>query len=186
MTNRFTQSDQQILRGVAKKSIHHGLDKEEPLPITLTDYDAALRENAASFVTLEIEGKLRGCIGHLVAFQPLVVDVSANAFAAAFQDPRFQPLSADEFEKFTLLLSVLSQPEPLPCASEAELLTKIRQGVDGIILIDGPHRATFLPAVWENLSDPKDFLRQLKLKAGLSANHWSRTTQIQRYTTESF
>ena len=127
-------------------------------------------------------GPLRGCIGTLQAHRPLREDVEANAVAAATRDPRFPPLSRAELEDAIVEVSVLSAPTALPVADEAELLARLRPGVDGVILSDAGHRATFLPQVWEQLPDPADFLAHLRRKAGLPAGHWGRGLTIETYT----
>ena len=165
---------------VARGSIEHGLAHGRPLAVTPSEFPAALKELRASFVTLQIDRRLRGCIGHLEAVQPLVVDVAENAFAAAFRDPRFAPLSSTEWPRVEVHLSLLTKPEPMHFTDEADLVAQIRPGVDGLILQDGANRGTFLPSVWESLPDPRDFLVHLKHKAGLAANHWSEHLQVQR------
>jgi AmmeMemoRadiSam system protein A len=124
-------------------------------------------------------------VGSLEATRSLVEDVAHNAFASAFRDSRFEPLSEQEEADLDLHLSILTPPEPLPCRSEAELLSKLRPGIDGLILEDGRHRATFLPSVWESLAEPKKFLAELKRKAGLKEDHWSDAIRFQRYRAES-
>jgi AmmeMemoRadiSam system protein A len=178
--------ERRALLDLARASVRHGLAKHRPLAIDPLDYPAALREPRAVFVTLNREGKLRGCIGHLQACQSLAQDVAENAYAAAFRDPRFPPLGADELADLEVHISVLSPPEAVPVASEAELLARIRPGVDGLILEDDGHRGTFLPAVWESLPRPEDFLRHLKVKAGLPPDYWSDTLRVSRYTAEAF
>jgi AmmeMemoRadiSam system protein A len=149
-------------------------------------FSPRLRKPGACFVTLRRSGRLRGCVGSLDATRSLVEDVAHNAFASAFRDTRFQPLTeAEERAELDLHLSILTPPEPLPCRSEAELLSKLRPGIDGLILRDGSHRATFLPSVWESLVEPKKFLAELKRKAGLREDHWSDGIRFQRYRTES-
>ena len=175
-----------ILLDVATESIRRGLSEGRPLAVDVEDYDPDLRQQRASFVTINLHGQLRGCIGHLQAFQALVQDVAENAFAAAFRDPRFTPLSAKEFPASQLHISVLSPAEPMKFASEHDLIAQLRPGVDGLILEDGAARGTFLPSVWESLPDPGDFLRHLKNKAGLPSHHWSPDLKIYRYRTESF
>ena len=174
------------LLAVAGESIRQGLTTGRPLSVDLNDYASELREPRASFVTIDIEERLRGCIGHLQAVQPLVADVAENAFAAAFQDPRFAPLQAEEFPLLTIHISVLSPAEPMAFTSEADLIAKLRPGVDGLILEDGSARGTFLPSVWDSLPDPQDFLAHLKRKAGLPVSHWSPDLKVFRYRTESF
>lgn len=169
---------------VAQDSIKHGLETGAPMAVDPAIFPASVREMRASFVTLHKDGRLRGCIGHLEATQPLVVDVAGNAYAAAFADPRFPALTRSEFADLAYHISILNPAQALHLTSEADLLNQLQPGVDGLILQDGQHRATFLPTVWSSLPDPGDFLRHLKQKAGLAPNHWSSTLQIARYTTE--
>jgi AmmeMemoRadiSam system protein A len=171
---------------VAVDAIRHGLARGIPLPVRIQDYSPELQQPRACFVTLHLGGNLRGCIGHLEAMQALVKDVSDNAYAAAFRDPRFPPVNGNEVNRLDIHISVLGPSEPLHFDSEQDLLQKIRPGVDGLILEEKNHRGTFLPSVWESLPQPLDFLRHLKIKAGLSANYWSDEIKIYRYTTESF
>ncbi|MBF0106573.1 MAG: AmmeMemoRadiSam system protein A [Deltaproteobacteria bacterium] len=182
----YSDKHRQILLNVARQSIDHGLKKGRPSPVNVGDFDAELAEHRATFVTLKLNGELRGCIGMLEAVRPLVADVSDNAFAAAFKDGRFSPMTIGEFQKLSLSISILSPAEPVLFSSEQDLLTKIRPGVDGLILRDGYHRGTFLPSVWEQVGASKEFLFHLKIKAGLPGNYWSDSIKIERYTTESF
>jgi AmmeMemoRadiSam system protein A len=180
------ERSKEILRQVASDSIKHGLSHARPLPLTPGSYPAPLEEPGAVFVTLEQGGRLRGCIGSYVASRPLVEDVAENAFAAAFLDPRFHPLSPEEVASVDLHISLLTPLVPVDVASRDELLATLRPGVDGLLLEDPPHRATFLPQVWEALPDPEDFLDQLFLKGGLPRGHWSPTLRIHRYTVLEF
>lgn len=188
----FTDSDlldpsqRRSLLGLARQSIEHGLRHGRPIAVDPTRYPADLQTQRAAFVTLRAHGALRGCIGHLQAVQPLVRDVADNAFAAAFRDPRFAPLGPSELPHLGIEISVLSTPLPVSFTSEEELLTIVEPGVDGLILEEGTARGTFLPTVWESLPEPRDFLRHLKLKAGLSPDYWSDNVRVQRYRTESF
>jgi uncharacterized protein len=182
----YDAAQRAILLDIAARSIAHGLEHPRPLDLDPAEYPEPLRALRATFVTLERHADLRGCIGVLEAFRPLVVDVAHNAFAAAFEDPRFPPLRAAEYPELTLKLSVLTPAEPLTFGSEVELLAQIRPGVDGLILSDRGRRGTFLPSVWEQLPNPRDFLDHLKRKAGLPPGHWSDSLRIARYTTESF
>jgi len=150
------------------------------------DFLTPLREPRASFVTLHVDRRLRGCIGTLEARDSLVVDVARNAWSAASRDTRFPPIGMDEFQHLDIHISVLSAPELVTVGSESELLTLLRPGIDGLILEEGYRRGTFLPSVWEQLSKPDDFLRQLKRKAGLPDNYWSDAIRVSRYITESF
>jgi AmmeMemoRadiSam system protein A len=175
-----------ILLEVAARSIATGLECGRPLELDPVDYPEPLRAIRATFVTLERDGALRGCIGVLDAFRPLVEDVARNAFAAAFQDPRFARLQPEECPRLTIKISVLTPPEPLEFASQSDLLDRIRPGIDGLILTEQGRRGTFLPSVWEQLPETASFLEHLKRKAGLPFGYWSDTLRVSRYTTKSF
>jgi hypothetical protein len=146
----------------------------------------ALARPGATFVTLTQNGELRGCIGSLEAHRPLDQDVRANAVAAAFRDPRFAPLTLAELARTRVEVSLLTAPTPLSFASEADALRQLRPNVDGIILVAGQHRSTFLPQVWEQLPEPRQFLAHLKQKAGLPADWWSSDVQLQRYEVQKW
>lgn len=178
--------ERQILLDIAAASIRNGLDTGRPLAVEVQDYPDSLQQPGASFVTLYIKNQLRGCIGMLEPIRPLVEDVAENAFAAAFRDRRFPKLSDAEYPQLEYHISILTPAEPLQFESEADLINQIRPGVDGLILAEHGLRGTFLPSVWESLPDPHDFLRHLKVKAGLPADHWSEAVQVQRYTVEEF
>jgi AmmeMemoRadiSam system protein A len=184
--NTLSAADRATLLDVARASIQHGLRRRQALAVNPDDYPETLRPLRATFVTLETGGQLRGCIGALAAYQPLVQDVAAHAYAAAFEDPRFPELRPDELPKLEIFISVLSPPEPMRFDSEEDLLKQVRPGVDGLILQFHQYRATFLPAVWESLPDPDLFLTQLKRKAGLPLDFWSPELRVERYTTEYF
>jgi len=141
-----------------------------------------LVELGACFVTLTQQGELRGCIGSLEAHRPLLVDVKANAVAAAFHDPRFSPLVAKELEHTEIEISLLSPMQALMFAGEAEALAQLRPGVDGVVFEFGARRSTFLPQVWEQLPDTQEFMAHLKRKAGLPASFWAAEVRLQRYT----
>jgi AmmeMemoRadiSam system protein B/AmmeMemoRadiSam system protein A len=166
---------------LARDSIRQGLETGQPPEVDLAGVDARLRMPAATFVTLELDDRLRGCIGSLEARRSLAEDIVQNAFAAAFRDPRFAPLTLGELDTIRIEISVLTPPEPLSVRTEDELLAALRPGRDGLILEAGSHRATFLPAVWEQLPDRRDFVRQLKQKAGLSRTGWPVDMRCTRY-----
>ena len=152
----------------------------------------ALQEPGASFVTLTMRGDiLRGCIGTLIAQRPLVNDVRANALAAAFEDPRFSPLTQEELPHIRVEVSVLTKPQPLDYEGPQDLVQKLRPDVDGVVIERGWHRATFLPQVWEQLPTPEEFLSHLCYKAGLPAGTWQEGRlkvsiyQVQKFREES-
>lgn len=181
---RLTRAGQILLLDLARVSIRHGLQEGRPLSVALERLAEELVVSRASFVTLEKGGRLRGCIGSLEAWRPLAVDVAENAFAAAFRDPRFPPMRADEADDLVIHLSLLTPAVAMTFSSEADLLAQLQPGVDGLILSEGSCRSTFLPSVWAELPTPQHFLTQLKRKAGLAADHWSPGVRIWRYTTE--
>ncbi len=182
----LSDENRETLLRVARDSIASGLKHGHPLPVNADPFPPELQPLRATFVTLDLHGELRGCIGSLKASRPLVDDVAHNAFAAAFRDPRFLPVGEEEIPDLEIHISVLSPPEELSFTSEADLLRQIRPGVDGLILQDGYNRGTFLPSVWEQLPKAQDFLTHLKLKAALPPDHWSSTVEVWRYTTEYF
>jgi AmmeMemoRadiSam system protein A len=162
---------------LARASIGEKLGR--PLPVDARH--ARLHEPGASFVTLTQDGRLRGCIGTLEAHRPLAQDVRENAQAAAFRDPRFSPLAAEEFEFTRVEVSLLTEPEPMAFVDEADFMAQLRPGVDGLVFQYGRHRSTFLPQVWESLPEPGQFMQQLKRKAGLPPNFWHEEVSISRY-----
>ncbi len=176
----------QEMVALARQSIEQGLISGTPLHIDLQLSSPYLQQPGACFVTLEIDHRLRGCIGSLETHRPLAEDLAENAFAAAFHDPRFPALTGDEFSRISIKLSLLSRPEPMQFHSETDLLRQLLPGMDGLILMEKQHRGTFLPSVWEQLPNPADFLNHLKQKAGLPAHYWSDTIRIERYRTEQF
>ncbi len=168
------------LLAMASASILHGLTEGKPAPVA-GDLPEILTAPGAAFVTIKKRGDLRGCIGSPQAWRSLAKDVTDHAFNAAFRDPRFPPLGKEEVEGLTLSVSVLTPPEPMSIASEADLLAQLRPGVDGLIIEDAGRRALFLPAVWESIPEAHAFLRELKRKAGMPDNHWSAAFTASRF-----
>jgi len=175
----------ELLR-LARGSIRHGLLHRKPLPVDLAALPATFSDPAATFTTLRLGGELRGCCGSLEAREPLAADVARSAFQAAFRDPRFDPLREDEFETLRVELSILSPMEPIDVADEADLLARLTPHVDGLVIIEGARRATFLPKVWESLGEPSEFLAALKAKCGLPADYWSEHLEFHRYGTTTY
>lgn len=178
----YDREHRQQLLQIARQSILHGLQNNRPLQPDVNAFDATLKEHCASFVTLNIEGELRGCIGTTDTVAPLGIGIADNAYRAAFRDPRFKPLTVEEFAHVKISISVLSKPEPLHFTSEADLLHQLRPRVDGLIIERGQLRATFLPEVWESLPSPNDFLSHLKRKAGMASDE--APERAWRYQTE--
>ena len=169
---------------LALASLDHGLAHGAPLATDLADHPDALRAAGACFVTLNRDGKLRGCIGSPEAHQPLAADVAQNAFRAGFKDPRFPPLKAAERDGLYLSISVLSPQSPMRFADEAGFMAGLRAGRDGLVIADGQRRALFLPSVGAQLPDPAQFVARLKQKAGMAPDHWSATFRAWRFVTE--
>ena len=181
----FTDSQQQQLLDTARASIQEGLECGQPLAVNAYP-ESPFATPGACFVTLKTGDQLRGCIGSLEAHRPLIIDVAENAYAAAFQDPRFAPLTRSELDNLNLSLSILTPAESMTFGSQEDLLGQLRPGIDGLILQAGARRGTFLPSVWESLPQADRFLSHLKLKAGLPEDYWSDGVQVWRYRTESF
>lgn len=177
MTTDASDKIGQALLRIARNAIgeHFGL------AVTPVSAMEELTTPGASFVTLTQGGKLRGCIGSLQPYRPLADDVAGNAIAAAFQDPRFAPLSAEELAHTRVEVSLLTVAEPIAFTDEADALTRLRPGIDGVILSCGERRSTFLPQVWESLPEARQFMAQLKLKAGLPADYWDGKIRLARY-----
>jgi MEMO1 family protein len=146
------------------------------------EHHTFLHQHGAAFVTLTRHGELRGCIGSLLAHRKLLDDVKANAKAAAFLDPRFEPLTATELKTTLVEISLLSASEELRFVSEDDALAQLRPGIDGLIFEYGRNRGTFLPQVWEQLPDARQFVSHLKRKAGLPADFWAEGVRLSRYT----
>jgi len=180
----YNLSEREILLNTARETIAKQFDSHAKTDIDLSQYPEKLQQQRACFVTLHLEKRLRGCIGSLLARQPLILDVIQNAYSAAFRDPRFKTVTLEEYPKLELDISILSQAQPLHFISELDLISKLRPGIDGLILSDKGHRATFLPSVWQELPNPTVFLRHLKNKAGFTTDYWSDTLTIENYTTE--
>jgi uncharacterized protein len=151
---------------------------------TLAGLEPTLREPAATFVTLEREDRLLGCVGTLRARQALALDVAEHALAAAFDDPRVPPVTRLDFPEMTVKVSVLSRSMPIDGCSFAELRDRVRPGVDGLTVETGKkYRATLLPSVWSRVRDCDEFLDALWTKAGLRPHAWPPGMQVSRYTT---
>jgi hypothetical protein len=144
-------------------------------------------ERGATFVTLRWkDGTLQGCIGSLEPYQSIVSDVAHNVIAAALYDPRSAPLTLDKVAKIDFELSILSPLEPIEFSDEASAIAALRVGTDGVVLECHGHRGTFLPSMWPVLGDAKNFMRELKRKAGLPRDFWEADVKLKRYTVDKF
>jgi len=183
---KLDQDHKVCLLAFAKQSIEHGLQFQPPLAVDLAVVEPVLRQPAATFVTLHYRQRLVGCIGSLQATQPLLSNVVHNAHSAAFMDRRFAPLEQNQLAGLNIEIAVLSELAAVDVYSEQALMAFLQPGVHGLVLEYGEQRATFLPKVWVQLPDKREFLAQLKEKAGLPADFWSPQIQISSYTSDSF
>lgn len=171
---KLTEEEKRYLLKLARQALESAVRGQSLPPLDLSTLTPTLRENGASFVTLTIDGDLRGCVGALEPYQPLAEDVREHAVAAALEDYRFPPVSEAELPKIHIEISRLTLPVPLTYTDAQDLLAKLRPGVDGVILRDGWRRATFLPQVWEKIPDKADFLDNLCYKMGVAPDTWRR------------
>jgi AmmeMemoRadiSam system protein A len=181
----------QLLVKLARHTLSEHLLKKLPqkeidsLNAALTD--PCFNSSCGTFVTLTIDGKLRGCIGNLTSNESMVSGVRRNAINAAFHDPRFSSLSLSELDRASIEVSILSEPRPLYYREAADLLKKIRPHIDGVILRKDIASATFLPQVWDQIQQPQDFLAQLCLKAGLASDAWQQSKlEVSTYQVQHF
>jgi hypothetical protein len=166
----------------ARKSLEQAVQNKTYHP-DRNDYDEHLFDRGASFVTLTKQNELRGCIGSIYPHKAIVADVVDNAYAAAMKDARFPPLSAQEMPDISVSISLLSDFERIEYKDEEDLLNKLVPNVDGVIIHDGNRQGLFLPSVWAQIPDKRDFLNNLKLKAGMSPSFWSNDIQVYRFYT---
>jgi len=187
MTEQLTIGEKQTLLRLAREAMECAISGKNLPPVNLDSLPPHLREKGASFVTLTIDNELRGCIGTLESYQPLAEDVREHAVAAALNDPRFLPVDKTELNRIRLEVSCLTAPHLLEYSSSADLLTKLRPHVDGVILKSDQRRATFLPQVWEKIPDPADFLDHLCAKISAPSDAWREIKlQVYIYQVEEF
>jgi AmmeMemoRadiSam system protein A len=172
----------EILLPIARAAIATALD----IPKEEDESAHWLKEPGACFVTLTQNGELRGCIGSLQAHRTLLSDVKGNAISSALHDPRFMPLCAFELAKTRIEISLIGKPASMEFHNEADLLSKFKPGMDGVIFEWRHHRSTFLPQVWEQLPDPQQFLSHLKQKAGLAHDFWDAHVKVARYSVKKY
>jgi AmmeMemoRadiSam system protein A len=177
----ISPEEREFLLSLARESIDCVARGKDPPTVDMDAVPQDLQRAGASFVTLNKEGRLRGCVGSLEARRSLVLDVQQNGIGAAFRDPRFPPVQPEEVDDLDIEISVLSLPERLDYDGHQDLFNKLRPGVDGVVIERGWHRATFLPQVWEKLPEKGQFLRRLCLKAGLPPDAY-RSGDLEVYT----
>jgi AmmeMemoRadiSam system protein A len=171
-----------ILLAIARSSISCALN----IPMVADETLPLLAKKGACFVTLTQNGKLRGCIGSLQAHRSLLDDIKSNAVHAALQDSRFDPLTAEEFNNTKIEISLLSPAQAIDFLDEADALAQLRPHIDGVVFEYRHYRSTFLPQVWEQLPQPREFMAHLKSKAHLPMDFWTPEVKLSRYTIEKF
>jgi AmmeMemoRadiSam system protein A len=181
-----TDEDRGWMLRASLASMTHGLTAGGPLLPRPDEIPQSLRASRGAFVTLEVSGTLNGCIGNLSPETPLGLLVPQLAWSAAFDDPRLPRLTSDDLPRLHVEISLLSALEPIPAASPQELLSHVQAGVHGVFVEAGPFSATLLPAVWEHVPAPCDFLAILMHKSGAPAGFWPRDLRAFRYTSVSF
>jgi len=186
-TEKLTEEQGKYLLGEARKTIQKALFDEKEQEIEDTGLPAVFKQRRGTFVTLTIEGNLRGCIGHIIPQESLIEGIRVNAINAAFKDPRFRPLDKEEWKRVRIEISILTDPKPLSYSNADDLLKKLRPGIDGVILKKGYRQSTFLPQVWEQLPHKEEFLSHLCLKAGLDGDEWKKgRLEVSTYQVQAF
>ncbi len=148
--------------------------------------DALQQENGV-FVTLLKNDTLRGCIGRIESDLSLYQNVIDLSKAAAFNDHRFEKVTAKELEKITIEISILSIPKAVKGISSFEKIMKLKPKKDGVVLSAEGKKATFLPQVWDSLAIREDFISDLCRKAGLSRDYWKNNlVEISTYQVDFF
>lgn len=179
-------AEKRFLLLLARRAIECKLHREK-LELDEKSVPEILKENKGTFVTLTINGQLRGCIGNLQPVQAIYRDVIENAQVAAFDDPRFNPLQSEELIQIEIEISILELPTDLSYESVDKLVDVLQKKKPGVILSLGTDKATFLPQVWEELPNAEDFLSHLCLKAGLKADEWrGGKLKIKTYEVQKF
>ena len=183
----LSEDEGNYLLVMARNTIKNRLNNMEEPQIDWKNLPEKFQEQLGTFVTLTIDGNLRGCIGHIIPRETVIEGIRENSINAAFRDPRFPPLSREEFDKIEIEISILTAPEELSYTDADDLLNKLRPGVDGLIIKKGHYEATFLPQVWDQLPDKEEFLSHLCMKAGLSYDSWRKEKlQVSTYQVQAF
>ena len=186
-TDMLTEEESRYLLSVARKKIEQKLFDSRDQSQPDSDVSSKFSKRRGTFVTLTIDGGLRGCIGHIIAQESMIEGIRINALNAAFRDPRFRPLSRKEWPKVKIEISILTDPKALSYSDADDLLDKLRPDVDGVIIKKGFNQATFLPQVWEQLPNKAEFLTHLCSKAGLGGDAWKKEgLEVSVYQVQAF
>ena len=186
-TKDLSEAQGEALLAEARRTISSRLEGKNGPSGESKGLPAIFNEKRGTFVTLTIHGGLRGCIGHIIPQESLIEGIRENALNAAFRDPRFRPLTRDEWKDVHIEISILTEPKPLSYTDAQDLLGKLRPGIDGVIIKKGFHQSTFLPQVWDQLPDKREFLSHLCLKAGLDGDAWKKgDLEVSTYQVQAF
>lgn len=180
-TENLLKENQNALLRVAAQSIVSGFERGRPLRVRLSRYPEALRRKGATFVSIYYDGALRGSAGSAEAVRPIIDDIAENAYAAAFSDFRFNPLTQEELQDAEISISLLTRRTRIKFSDESDLLSQIRPKTDGLVVRERANTALFLPQIWDSFSSPKEFLAHLKRKAGLPPDYQSPTLKVYRF-----
>ena len=184
---KLTNSEKDTLLKVARAAITRAVDNMPSEHTSVTEQTANLREHGASFVTLTINEQLRGCIGTMEAYQPLILDVQEHAVAAAMSDYRFSALRKDELPLIKIEISRLTPLKELTYTDPEVLCQSLRIGIDGVLIKAQGRSATFLPQVWDQLPTPEEFLSHLCAKMGAAPDFWQhQKLDVYTYEVEKF
>ena len=187
MSEPLTQVEKNLLLKLARQSLERAVRGQPLPPLHLGALTPTLQALGASFVTLTRADELRGCIGALEPSKPLAEDVCEHTAAAALEDYRFPNVQESELKDIKIEISRLTQPEALDYSTPEDLLAKLHPGLDGVVLVDGWKRATFLPQVWEKVSGKEEFLAHLCYKMGVARDLWRRKhLDVSIYHVEEF
>jgi AmmeMemoRadiSam system protein A len=187
MESKLSKEEREYLLALARETMSDAVSGKRKKETDTSQIPEKLKEKGASFVTLTVEGDLRGCIGTLEAFQPLYRDVQDHAVQAALEDYRFPPVTEEELPLISIEISRLTSPVPLTYSQPMDLPGLLHRHQDGVILKDGFRRATFLPQVWDQLPDAPMFLSHLCQKMGCAPDLWKhKVLEVSIYHVEEF
>lgn len=182
----LSKEDQRTLLEMAREHIQMYLATQRNIRIEESRFSKPLQQITGNYVRLILDNKTRGAVGNLPGRQPLVADINQNAYDAAFEDPRFPPVTREEIRQIIIEITVLTHPQIIVVDNEQQLLDSIHPGEEGLLLSEGVHQSHLMPSDWRRFPDPATFVGELKRKAGLPQDYWSDTLHISRFDTISF
>jgi AmmeMemoRadiSam system protein A len=179
MSEPLTPEEERAALRLARRALERFFETGENLRSPIVS--GPLKEERGAFVTLHVDGELRGCIGYPLPVKPLDETIIEMAVAAASQDTRFEPLADKDLKKLKIEISVLSLPEPVGDPGQVQV------GCHGIIVSKGFHRGLLLPQVpVEHAWDRETYLCHGCLKAGLPRDAWKKGAKIEVFSAQVF